>query len=551
MRERTGVLPATPKTSILETRKPVNEQARRGLVFRNRLLPAIALVGILYLMYSPVFLADYLMNDEWSIIGSRDGLREGVRNAFFFWGRSLFGVYSTLVYRFVGYDTFRIQVVRFLNFASFAAIAIFLFAFLRKKTQNALFSLLIVLFLFSQPSFQGGMAYSLQMISNTQPAMWLSLMALYIQFSWRRERIGRRLRIAAVFLCLLLAMQSTQTYAFFCMVPLAYLTLCDWKNQGRKIVEFLALASLVFLVSTLAYKAGLHYWHTHGKHGYPLGEEGVRALGQHPIAVLLHALNPATYWSAFEVWNYPFPFHSTLPLGTLKVTAAYCVMIAWAMLICWALRTEIQGRTREERRETLFKWLAVLACLAFGALFVVADSPLASREHRPHVVITFVGVATFAAAYAWRTLSLKYHWIGGKISQALGIFVVAMIAFGAQAGLVRGYVNNRAAQLDFVRTELMRAEPSSYRNIVVVLPQRNDCITEPCGPWAGRVLQDHVSQSAGYRYALATLGIAPESETITFLPQRPHVISDDAIVIDWQRYASARYSQTHLRNINP
>jgi hypothetical protein len=502
-------------------------------------------------MYSPVFLADYLMNDEWSNIGSRDGLSEAVRNAFFVWGRSLFGVYSTLIYRFVGYDPFRIQVVRFLNFASFAAIAIFLFAFLRNKGQNALFSLLIVLFLFSQPSFQGAMAYSLQMISNTQPAMWLSLMALYIHFSSRPERIGPRLRLAAVFLCLLLAMQSTQTYAFFCMAPLAYLILCDRNNQRRKIVEFLALSSVVFLVSTLAYKAGLHYWHVHGKHGYPLGEEGVRALGQHPIAVLLHALNPNTYWSAFEVWNYPFPFHSTPPLGTLKVTAAFCVMIAWAIFICWALRTEILDRTREERRETLFKWIAVLVCLAFGALFVVADSPLASREHRPHVVMTFVGVATFTAAYSWRTLAVKYRWLGSRISQALGIFVVAMIVFGAQAGVVRGYVNNRAEQLDFVRTELSRAEPSAYRSIVVVLPQRNDCITEPCGPWAGLAVQVHVSQPAGYRYALATLGIAPESKTITFVTQRPDITRNDVIVIDWQRYASARYSQTHPRNNNP
>ena len=124
-------------------------------------------------------------------------------------------------------------------------------------------------------------------------------------------------------------------------------------------------------------------------------------------------------------------------------------------------------------------------------------------------------------------------------------------SLGSQAGLVRGYVNNRAEQLDFVRTELIGAEPSAYRNIVVVLPQRNDCITEPCGPWAGLAVQVHVSQPGGYRYALATLGIAPESKTITFVPQRPDITRDDVIVVDWQRYASARYSQTHPANNNP
>jgi len=548
MRARTEFIPATPETAMLETRSPVNDQAPRGMVFPGRLFPGIALVGILYLMYSPAFLADYLMNDEWGNIGSRDCLREAFRSAFFVWGRSLFGVYSTLVYRFVGYDPFRIQVVRFLNFASFAAIAIFLFTFLRKKTQNALFSFLIVLFLFSQPSFQGGMAYSLQMISNTQPAIWLSLLAFCIYFSSRCERIGPRLRIATVFLCLALAMQSTQTYAFFSMVPLSYLTLCDWNKQRRKIIEFLAVASVVFLVSTLAYKAGLHYWHTHGKHGYALGEEGVRALGKHPIRVFVQALNPATYWNAFEVWNYPFPFHSTHPLGTIKVAAAYCVMTAWAILICWALRTEIQGCTSEERRETLYKWFAMLVCLAFGALFVVADSPLTSREHRPHVVITFVGVAIFAAAYSCRTLALKYPSLRSTISQAVGICVVAMIAFGAQAGLVRGYVNNRAEQLNFVRTELMRAELPAYRTILVILPQQNDCITEPCGPWAGHAVQDHVALPGGYHYVLAALGTAPESKTITIVPQRPDIIDRDTVVIDWQRYISSHYGQMRSRN---
>jgi hypothetical protein len=258
-------------------------------------------------------------------------------------------------------------------------------------------------------------------------------------------------------------------------------------------------------------------------------------------------VNPVTYWSAFEIWNYPFPFHSTLPLKNLKLDAACCIMVGWAMLICLILRTEVQGNTREETREAVFKWLAVLGCLAFGALFIVADSPLVSQEQRPHVFITFAGVAIFAAAYTWRTLALKYHALASRISQVLGIFIVAMIAFGAQAGLVRAYVNNRAEQLNFVRTELMQSDPSAYRSIVVVLPKLKDCVTEPCGLWAGRV-QDQLSQPAGYRYALATLGIAPESKTMTVVPQRPDITRGDTIVIDWQQYTSAHYGQMHSRN---
>src|SRR5271165_2461332 len=57
-------------------------------------VPAVALATALYLIYSPVFLTDYLINDEWEFIGSRQGLRQGAINAFFFWGRGLFGIYS-------------------------------------------------------------------------------------------------------------------------------------------------------------------------------------------------------------------------------------------------------------------------------------------------------------------------------------------------------------------------------------------------------------------------------------------------------------------------
>jgi hypothetical protein len=392
------------------------------------------------------------------------------------------------------------------------------------------------------------MAYSLQMISNTQPAIWLSLLAFYVYFQWRPERFNRVPRLTAAFVLLMFAMQSTQTFAFFCMVPLSYLTLCDWKNQRRKIVEFLALAAAVFVLSGLAYKAGLHYWHASGQHGYHLGEDDVAAIGAHPFAVLRHALNPFDYWSAFEVWSYPYPFHSIPPLGNLKYTLARCVLIVWALVVVGALLTEIRVCPRQEKQQTILKWLTALACLAFGAVFMVADSPLVSKEHRPHIAMTFAGVAIFAAAYSLRTLAEKYRWLNARFAQGFAIFIVAMIAFGAQADLTRGYVNKRVEQLDYVRTELSGKDPTASRNIIVVLPQWNDCTAEPCGPWAGQPVHGpyHVNQPGGYRYALATLGIAPDSKTITFVSQRPDVIQDDEIVIDWQRYASVHYRRAHL-----
>ena len=509
---------------------------------RFRLLPAIGLVAFLYLMYSPAFLTDYLMEDEWGVIGSRGNLRRDAIDGFFTWGRSLFGIYSTLVYRFVGYSPARVQLVRFLNFVGFAGIAIVLYIFLSRRTQRALFSALVVLFLFSQPPFQAAMGFSLQLISNTQPAMWLSLLAFYIYFVWSpRKPFHPLFRAMAVFVLLILAMQSTQTYAFFCMVPLTYLTLCDWKSKRRRILQFVALAVIVFIVSTLMYQAGLYYSHIRGRYGYPLGEEDVTALRQHPMAVFLHALNPVTYWSAFEVWNYPFPLDWTPPIGTLKIALAFCIMIGWVALIVSACITEAQGHTHEQRQDTLLKWLLVLVCLAFGAIFIVADSPLLTAEPRPHMALTFVGVAVVAATYSLLVLAERHQFLRSRMSLALGVFVVTMVAFGAQTGLVRGYVNNRAEQLDFIRAELIATAPSAYHSVIVVLPDENTCVTEPCGRWTGAAVDRQVYKAAGYRYALATLGIAPESKTITFVRQRPDVTANDAVVIDWQRYALAQH----------
>jgi hypothetical protein len=496
-------------------------------------------------MYSPVFLTDYLMNDEWYLIGSRQGLREGMKDAFFTYGRGLFGIYSTLVYRFARYDPFRIQLVRFLNFASLVAIALLLFVFLRNITKNAWFSSLVVLFLFSQRCFQGVMAYSLQLISNTQPAMWLSLVAFFVQFYFDDRWFPKPLRLVTVFVLLVLAMQSTQTYAFFSMVPLTYLALTGWKNQRRRTYEFLVLCLVVFVLSTMAYEAGLKYRHEQGLHGYRRGEEGMEALGQHPLGVILQSANPVAYWSAFEIWSYPFPFHFTAPLTNVRVKIACLVMLVWAGLLLWAVITELRESPPQERRQIALKWLMFLVCLGFGAVFVVADAPLVSTEHRPHVVMTLTGVAVFGAAYALRVVASKYSYFRRALARSFAISFIALIAFGAQAGILRGFVNNRKAQLDFIRTELMSRDPSTYQNIIVVLPKWSGCLTEPCGAWVGQVteVEWQLTRPAGYRYALETTGIPSEGKNITFTKERPREIPEGSIVIDWQKYSSAWQAQ--------
>jgi hypothetical protein len=515
------------------------------LALRTSWLPALALATALYLIYSPVFLSDYLMNDEWHWIGTKHGFRESARNAFFVYGRGLFGIYSTLVYRFVQYDPFRIELVRFINFASLATIAITLFAFLRNRTRNDWFSFLVVLFLFSQRCFQGAMAYSLQLIANTQPAMWLSLCAFWVQFYVHHIRLSRALRLMAVFVLLVLAMQSTQTYAFFAMVPLTYLTLTDWKNQRERIGEFLLVSTVVFAMSALVYYGGLTHWHRLGQHGYNRAEQALEVVRRQPLRVVLRSANPLSYSGAFEIWSYPFPFHLTLPLGILKMRMASLVMLLWGALLLTAVLAEL--RAAQQKKEIALKWLAVLVYLGFGAIFIAADVPSASSEHRPHLFLCFVGVATFSAAYALQVVASEHTYLKRGLTRFLAVIFVLICAFGAQAAILRGFVANRVAELDFIRSELISGSQSNYSNIIVVLPHQYGCLTEPCGPWMGHVTESrwHLTGQAGYRYALATLGIAPEKK-ISFVDDKPSSIAADTIVADWQKFVATACSRQHL-----
>ena len=151
--------------------------------FKPRCLTPLALVIILYLMYSPTFLVDYLMNDEWGNIGlSPIYLRQRSARYFFTHGRGLFGIYQWLVYSFVEYDPLRVQFIRFVNFASIATIAVILLRFVEARSKSRAFAFFTILFFLSQPSFQSMMGYSLQLISNSQPSIWLSLLAFYLHF---------------------------------------------------------------------------------------------------------------------------------------------------------------------------------------------------------------------------------------------------------------------------------------------------------------------------------------------------------------------------------
>jgi hypothetical protein len=319
--------------------------------------------------------------------------------------------------------------------------------------------------------------------------------------------------------------------------------LTEGKQRNQQIFIFFALALISFILSTLLYKASLEIW---PEKAYGLGESSMAALTSSPLKILLTAVNPYTYWSAFKAWTYPYPFHYTLPLGSLKPKMAMIVMLAWLGITGGAIVTELLKCQRNEKRDVWLKWFWVLVCLSFGALFIIADSPIQVTDHRPHITITFVGVYIFAGAYALQVLSSSYRILNTAVVKIFIILLVALTAFGAQSGLLRGIVDIRQAQIDFIRTELSSKSPSEYRKIVVVLPLSSTCIAEPCEPWLGSINYGkwHETRKGRYQYALATLGIAPQSKEIVFVDSHPQQVGEDELLVDWKKYVAAR--EQHL-----
>lgn len=509
-------------------------------------LRAAGLWIILCLMYSPTFLTDYLMKDEWLHVGRRSGTFAAEAAAYFYsYGRGLFGLYQKVVYDFAGYSPVRIQFIRFVNLALLGAAAAVLLLFLESRTKSKFLPFIAVLTFLAQPCFQVLMGYSLQLISNSVPAIWLSLAAFYLYFFvFERRRLPGLLEVGVVVILLLLAMQSTQTYAFFAVIPMAYLALNDWENHRVRILKFLMIGAAVWVLSGVLYKVGLDVLHSQGSAGYVEGEQGMAALSSQPGTVILNALNPLSYWSAFKMWTFPFPFENVRPLGeSTQEIMAVVIMILWTGLILASILIEIRQTAGEKRRDIIWKWLAVLFFFGFAAVPILADSPTAIIDHRPHLLLTFSGLVVFTSAYALQVLAARSALLRGTgIKVAVG-FVAFMLAAGAQSGVLRGIVDNERRQLDFMRSALRATDPSSFDTVLVVLPnQVPRCMTEPCGPWMGEPIEDswRLERSSFYHYALATSGADPRKKNVIYTSQRPPELQDRTVVIDWNVFLAGQ-----------
>lgn len=521
---------------------------QRQTEFKVKWLPAAALFVMLYLIYSSTFLTDYLMRDEWEFVGAGADydLWKYIQTFFFRSGRALFAVFQKLVLEFAGYDAGRIQFVRFINFISIAIIAILLMKFLEKRIKNTHFAFFVILFFLSQTSFQALMGYSFELINGSLPSMWFSLLAFYLYFFvFDGSRLPRYLQAGIVFIVLMLAMQSTQTYAFFALIPMAYLALTDWKTYKDRVIQFLIVSFVVFGVSALLYKLSLDYLVSQGRVVYDVGEQGIENLSSRPLDVFLLAINPRAYWSVFKMWAFPFPFQNIAPVSNLtEKIASFLVMIVWFGMIFTSLGIEIKNAKKDERREIFSKWFAVACCFSLAAAFIIADSPTQIIDHRPHLLLVFSGLVIFTGVYAFEILESKFISLkSGGFRMVIG-FLILMTAFGAQAGVLRNIVNIHMKQFDFIRTELMEKDLSSYEVVIVVLPVQNQvCITEPCGPWIGESMENngHLARVAAYRYALSTLGVDPMEKEIIFVEEFADVVSrEDAVIIDWNVYSSTQ-----------
>lgn len=522
----------------------MNVENRLNTEKQLKWLFAIALSIMLYLMYSSTFLTDYLMRDEWEFVGGNQwyDLQPFVTTFFYRSGRALFPVFQKLVLAFTEYDAHRIQIVRFINFASITLIAVLLLNFLQSQVKNKVIAFFTILFFFSQTSFQVLMGYSFELICGSLPSMWLSLLAFYLYFYiFPPKKIPVYMQMGIAFILLMLAMQSTQTYAYFSLIPMAYLALSDWKNNKIKVIQFLGISVLTFIASGLIYKFSFDYLVVRGMTTYDVGKQGIDALSNQTLNVILLAINPRTYWSAFKLWTFPFPFHNMSPISNLtQKIISFGLMFIWLGMIFTAIWIEIKNTLKQERKEIFLKWFMVAICFGLAATFIIADSPLVIIDHRPHLLLVFLGLVIFTSIYSFEIISPQIPFLlSARFNVVIG-FLVLMTAFGAQAGTLRNIVNIHMKQLDFIRVQLLTQDPVTYKSIIVLLPVENQiCITEPCGPWVGEHIENkgHLARESAYQYALSTLGIDPISKQIIFVEKASEInLQENVIVIDWNIY---------------
>jgi hypothetical protein len=265
-----------------------------------------------------------------------------------------------------------------------------------------------------------------------------------------------------------------------------------------------------------------------------------------PLRLVGHTLDPRTYWSAFKLWTHPYPFHDVEASESRRFAMAMTVMALWLLLVGAAIAAEhsakgVDGRSGNAR-EVAGRRRNALSSNGFGAWVMVAASPVWVRELRPHLALVLTSCLILIGGYALLALARRYPALDGPRARGAAVALVLATAFGAQTNLLRGYVDPRSDQLDFIRTELTARRPSAFDRIVVILPPRGTfCASEPCDPYTGRITHNwwHARRPERYRYALSTLGIDPGAKTILFVEGAFNSEPED-LLVDWRKFYRAR-----------
>ncbi len=481
------------------------------------------------------------MNDEWALVGNPNNIKNAVSDYFFSMGRGLFGVYQYLVFKFAGYSPLRIQFLRFINITLIALLALFLYQFLRKQVGNSEFAFFSILFWLSIPSIQGIAGYSLVLLANTYPSIVLSLFAFYLYFFvFESKHIPKAFEALIVFIFLFMAMQSTQTNAFFSTIPVSILALAKWEKYGKRIISFLLISIVTLVTSIILYKVGLSVLHAQGGSGYKLGEQSLKTLDDNLLLVILNSINPIFYWSVFDLFPYPYPFNNISQLNiSFKMFFSILLMIVWLALISFSVYIEFKNSKAHFQKQVIVKWGVVLINFAINATFFVADSPGIITQHRPHMSLTLVSLVIYTSIYSILLIKENYSSIFENTSYYyITSGIIIFFVFGAQSNISRNIVLNRVKQLEFIRTELsVLKSDRSINNVVVVVGVADEekCSSEPCNPWFGLIYPGKwtVTKQGAYRYAMSTIGINQNDIEFAFVDKRPDDISNSTIVLDW------------------
>ena len=465
-------------------------------------------------------------------------------------GRLLGAKIHTATYLFVGKSVFRLQIVRFISLVLIVGAAVALFIFLLRQNVHGFWAILLLIFFFSQRGFQAYSAYSLETFHQII-CFPIGMAAFYLAFYYDPQtRVGEIVKYSFVFLLLMSTALIMQSLLFFSLIPVAFLILRDdWKNNQKKIIVFITLTVFVAILSLIVVKAGISYLNEKGQTSY--SEKFTNSLQEEPLETLKNGINPFFYWRAFEIWTYPVPF---MELGSMKKRLAIVVMFLWLSIVLWAFY--LNWCSAESSKDIVFKkWIFAFVTLVLCALPVLADR----GSLRGHTSLPLTGGVIFTGAYAFsvilKSLRVSFPTIQAKASVIVAL-LVALSAFGAQANLTRGYILPKSEALWFLRSELMKKPMNSFSEIFVLVPGKEEyrnarCFYEPCNIWAGNYVhyRFHMMRPRYYKYALLTLGVDPSSKKISFgenIKEKP----DNALVVDWQRYAKMRFRyKRYLRSL--